>query len=405
MFAKIIFNLIPIIMFIALIGFTLKNNNSVLFFTGLIGIIFSLNFTFGQATSGYMEIPLGLTFFIFFYFLKDLFYNKHSVKHEIFIITSITSLTLLTKELGFLISLPYLFYFYFTRKNINTKKKFVISTIFISFIVLPFYVFQVIEYDIFNNNELFKLIFFNKEFHESVGHNEDFINFKTRILYALNYLPFYILIPFLILTFTNLKNIFYILLKLFTGIYIISWILIFSNEIRYLFPLIFILSMFGYEPLIYNLKNNKFSFLNIKNLMILCTIVFLFLTYKSPDKNTLVEKNINKKINKYEEMYNFDYEMYKYIQEVFNVEANKSKKLVTNFQLIRLASFSTDTKLISNTSFTNINSGEDFEKKKLYKFDFIVLHKNCKIFKPYKIKFKLNLLKETAKGSCFFKIL
>ena len=30
-------------------------------------------------------------------------------------------------------------------------------------------------------------------------------------------------------------------------------------------------------------------------------------------------------------MYNFDYEMYKYIQEVFNVEANKSKKLVTNF--------------------------------------------------------------------------
>ena len=130
-----------------------------------------------------------------------------------------------------------------------------------------------------------------------------------------------------------------------------------------MFPLIFILSMFGYEPLIYNLKNNKFSFLNIKNLMILCTIVFLFLTYKSPDKNTLVEKNINKKINKYEEMYNFDYEMYKYIQEVFNVEANKSKKLVTNFQLIRLASFSTDTKLISNTSFTNIVSSEDFEKK------------------------------------------
>ena len=159
MFAKIIFNLIPIIMFIALIGFTLKNNNSVLFFTGLIGIIFSLNFTFGQATSGYMEIPLGLTFFIFFYFLKDLFYNKHSVKHEIFIITSITSLTLLTKELGFLISLPYLFYFYFTRKNINTKKKFVISTLFISLIVLPFYVFQVVEYDIFKNNELFKLIF------------------------------------------------------------------------------------------------------------------------------------------------------------------------------------------------------------------------------------------------------
>ena len=65
MFAKIIFNLIPIIMFIALIGFTLKNNNSVLFFTGLIGIIFSLNLTFGQATSGYMEIPLGLTFSFF----------------------------------------------------------------------------------------------------------------------------------------------------------------------------------------------------------------------------------------------------------------------------------------------------------------------------------------------------
>ena len=97
--------------------------------------------------------------------------------------------------------------------------------------------------------------------------------------------------------------------------------------------------------------------------------------------------------------------MYKYIQDVYNIEDNKSKKLVTNFQLIRLASFSTDIQLISNTSFMNIVSEQDFEKKKLYKFDFIVLHKNCEIFKKFKIKFKLNLLKETAKGSCFFEIL
>ena len=405
MFTKIIFNLIPMIMLIALVGFTLKNNNSVLFFTGLIGIIFSLNFTFGQATSGYMEIPLGLAFFIFFFFLKDLLDNKYSAQHEIFILTSITSLTILTKELGFLVSLPYLLYFYFNRKNINIKKNFVISSLLISSIVLPFYIFQIVEYDIFNNNELFKLIFFDKEFHETAGHNENFINLKTRILYALNYLPIYILIPFLILTFTNLKSRFHILLKIFNSIYIISWILIFSNEIRYLFPLIFILSMFGYEPLIYNFKNNKFSFLNIKYLIILCSIVFLFLTYISPDKTTLVKKNINKKINEYEEMYNFDYEMYKYIQDVYNIEDNKSKKLVTNFQLIRLASFSTDIQLISNTSFMNIVSEQDFEKKKLYKFDFIVLHKNCEIFKKFKIKFKLNLLKETAKGSCFFEIL
>ena len=47
-------------MLIAVTSISINKKNLIYFISGSLGIIFSLKMTFGQATSGYMEIPLGL---------------------------------------------------------------------------------------------------------------------------------------------------------------------------------------------------------------------------------------------------------------------------------------------------------------------------------------------------------
>ena len=49
-------------MLIAVTSISLSKQNLSYFISGCLGIILSLKLTFGQATSGYMEIPLGFSF-------------------------------------------------------------------------------------------------------------------------------------------------------------------------------------------------------------------------------------------------------------------------------------------------------------------------------------------------------
>ena len=60
-------------MLISVTSISLSKQNLSYFISGCLGIILSLKLTFGQATSGYMEIPLGFSFLIlmaFFFRIK-----------------------------------------------------------------------------------------------------------------------------------------------------------------------------------------------------------------------------------------------------------------------------------------------------------------------------------------------
>ena len=219
-------------------------------------------------------------------------------------------------------------------------------------------------------------------------------------------MPFYIIIPFILLLFNKSKTRFYLALKVFVSIYIFLWIVLFSNEIRYLFPLILILSMFGYEQLVDFLIKANYKNLSKKTLYVFFILVIsLMITiYVAPKKSVLIKLNKEEKIKDYESRYDFDRETYYYILDLFEKDINKSKKLVTNFQLIRLTNFSENKKIILNTSFKQINNAKQLTD--LSKFNFLLLYKNCKNFKFHEIKEKLMLIRKfSSEKSCLYKVL
>tara|TARA_B110000027_G_scaffold30721_1_gene33869 strand:+ start:4844 stop:6649 length:1806 start_codon:yes stop_codon:yes gene_type:complete len=408
MFSKFIFNVIPLIMLITIVGFSLTNKNPIYLFTGLLGIIFSLSFTFDQATSGYMEIPLGLGFLIFLYFYKELSEKKHSLKHEVFILTMTTGLVILTKEMGLLIFVFILFYFYKNKNKIKSIKILTYTGLILLLLFCPFYIYQIFEYNLLKENAVVKLLFFDENFHNLAGHDKDFINFNTRIIRALYYMPFYIIIPFILLLFNKSKTRFYFALKVFVSVYIFSWIIFFSNEIRYLFPLILILSMFGYKQLIELLINKNFKIFDNKILYVLISLVLITLIYFLPIKNELIKLNKEEKIRNFKNFYDLDIEIYNFVSNYFEKKEYESK-ILTNFSEIRLISFEKDREILTNIKIQQLNEKKLVnifnDKYLIKKYDFLLLYKNCKNINTIDFKTKIKIIKVFSSGeSCFYKI-
>ena len=123
---------------------------------------------------------------------------------------------------------------------------------------MPFYIYQIIQHNILVDNDVFKLLFFDKEFHIAAGHDSNFLDLKGRIILATQKFPIYILLATLLCFINNKKDKIFILFTNFTLIYICLWFLIFSNEIRYLFPIIPIVCLIGYGRL-FDLTNTRYE--------------------------------------------------------------------------------------------------------------------------------------------------
>ena len=259
MFGKLIFNLIPIFMLIAVTSISINKQNLIYFISGSLGIIFSLKMTFGQATSGYMEMPLSLAFLIilvFFFELKNANYKKI---HKNFIILSIFLFALQTKELGWIVLILITSLFYNKEFNLDLKN-FIFLFICGFILFVPFYIYQLFEYNIFSENDVFKLLFFDEDFHISAGHDLKFLDLKGRIILATFKFPLYILFPIMLCFITLKKDKIFEFFIYFITIYVGLWFLIFSNEIRYLFPIILITCLIGYGNFLslINAKYEKF---------------------------------------------------------------------------------------------------------------------------------------------------
>ena len=256
-FGKIIFNFIPLLILFAITSISISKKNLVYFISGCLGIIFSLKMTFGQATSGYMEIPLGFSFLVLIVFFFELKNRNFKNLQKNFIILSTFIFAFQTKELGWIGLLLLLYLFYDKEFNLNFgnfKFLFLVG----SMVFLPFYIYQFFQYNILVDNDVFKLLFFDKEFHISAGHDLKFLDLKSRTVLAAQKFPIYILLPLILCFISEKRNKIFNIFTFFIILYIGLWFFIFSNEIRYLFPIIVIVCLIGYGNL-FNLINSKYE--------------------------------------------------------------------------------------------------------------------------------------------------
>ena len=257
MFGKIIFNLIPLFMLFAITSIAISKNNIVYFISGCLGIIFSLKMTFGQATSGYMEIPLSFSFLVVMVFFYEIRKSKFKNLQKNFVILSVFLFMFQTKELGWIGLILLLYLFYEKEFNFNLKN-FILLFLIGLIIFMPFYIYQIIQHNILVDNDVFKLLFFDKEFHIAAGHDLNFLDLKGRIILATQKFPIYILLATLLCLINKKKDKIFILFTNFTFIYICLWFLIFSNETRYLFPIIPIVCLIGFGRL-FDLTNTRYE--------------------------------------------------------------------------------------------------------------------------------------------------
>ena len=115
-------------------------------------------------------------------------------------------------------------------------------------IFFPYYIYNYFYDENFKTaiGDLWELITFDKQFHDRAGHDSKFVNLDTRLLYAYNKFPDFLILPTigLFLTKNKIQNIF---TYSFILPYLFFWFLIFSNEIRYLYPLYLLIILFGYN--------------------------------------------------------------------------------------------------------------------------------------------------------------
>ena len=159
-----------------------------------------------------------------------------------------------TKELGWAVLILFIFLFY--EKKFNLKFKNLKFLLFYGLILfLPFYIYQFYQYGIYIVDDLFKLLFFDEEFHNLADHDLRFLELNSRIILAFDKFPKYIFIALLLCLIFIKKDQIFDFFTYFIIIYISLWFTMFSNEIRYLFPIILIVCLIGYGNL-FNLINS-----------------------------------------------------------------------------------------------------------------------------------------------------
>ena len=127
------------------------------------------NNTFGQAFSGYLEVPMSLFFMIFIISLYE-FSNSNTDDNKKLVLVYISFLTtFLIKEWVWLNLLFIALYFLFSRKFFNKNIDFKLKIYFVLFtliLISPFYIFQISNYYLIDNIIfIFKQLTFDKDLH------------------------------------------------------------------------------------------------------------------------------------------------------------------------------------------------------------------------------------------------
>jgi hypothetical protein len=217
-FSKIIFILVPLYIFIGIIGLSISSKNILFLFSGIIGLNLILTNTYTLSTSGYLEIPQILGFLIFLTFIYEELQNKNNFnnKYLFYIFGLILLFNCLTKEQSWIIFFPALGYFIFFQKELqsyNIKVNQIIKlTLLFCIIFFPYYIYHYFYDENFKTaiRDLWELITFDKEFHDRAGHDSEFMNLDSRLLYAYNKFPDFLILPTigLFLTKNKMQNIF-----------------------------------------------------------------------------------------------------------------------------------------------------------------------------------------------------
>ena len=96
---------------------------------------------------------------------------------------------------------PTLGYFIFFQKELqsyNIKVNQIIKlTLLFCIIFFPYYIYNYFYDENFKTaiGDLWKLITFDKEFHDRAGHDSEFMNLDSRLLYAYNKFPDFLILP------------------------------------------------------------------------------------------------------------------------------------------------------------------------------------------------------------------
>lgn len=385
LFSKQLFNIISVYFLLFAIGLSLILQNTNVFLFSLVGIYYSYFGTFGQGNSGYMEIPLSFGFVALITFIYEIYCRNSYDKYSAILLSIFSSFVLLTKELGWIISINLLIYFYFIDKNFLKNKFFFKILILIIIIFVPFYIYSQIKYNLINlENPVFKLLLFDENTHLSAGHGSRYLSLGTRIIDGFNKIPEFILYPIIltILTYGFGDKISKFLLTPFIIFYFLIWLFLFSNEFRYLYPIIVVCYLqigINSKKILNIIINYKFR----KIVGIFITFVFLFFCLinliKKNDYETIIKKNEVKKImllkeNQAEIITNF-FELYEKDQIDFNI--------LTNIYLVYEIGFSKLKK--SKVEYLNFEPS----KENIKNFDILIIEKNCNLFLKYDFIIKL----------------
>ena len=360
------------------------------------------NNTFGQAFSGYLEVPMSLFFMIFIISLYE-FSNSNTDDNKKLVLVYISFLTtFLIKEWVWLNLLFIALYFLFSRKFFNKNIDFKLKIFFVLFnliLIYPFYIFQISNYYLIDNIIfIFKQLTFDKDLHTIAKSNPLVLDWNTRLIHAFNTFPSILITPCILVFIFNFKD---KILNLFILSYfaqIIFWFLFAANEFRYLYFQFFFFILFGYYnflnfliPIIYKFQS-KISFNQFLVFLFSAWILFISLYNKTLSKKEIEFKVFEKKVtlnfNK-----NLDKQINNFFYNYFLNKKNLQNKILSNYRYFYVKNipiFNDVFEYQKNINLKNLSQN---------KFSYFLIYKNCKAISYDNII----IIKLFNENTCFIK--
>ncbi len=400
--ALFIFSLFSI--YFVFVGLSLSIIKQNLLFTPI--SIFAANIlfnnTFGQAFSGYLEVPMSLFLMIFIISLYEFSNSNNDYKKNLILVYIAFLSSFLIKEWVWLNLLFIVLYFLFSKKFFHKIIDFKIKIYFVLItliLISPFYIFQISNHYLIDNIIfLFKQITFDRDLHISAGSNPLVLEANSRIIYAFKTFPSILIMPCILILIYNFKDKILNIFILSCFAQLIFWFLFAANEFRYLYFQFFFFIVFGY----YNL----FNFINSivykyqitislkKSLVSLFVVWILFISFYN---KTLSKKEIEFKVFEKKTTLNFDRNLDKQINNFFYnyflVEENLDKKILSNYRYFYIKNIPIFTDIFEYEK--NIN----LENLSKYDFKYFLIYKNCNSI----LDNKITIIKNFENNTCFLK--
>lgn len=395
-FTKPIFNIIFIYAVLAIIGITLSTTNLIIFYGGLLGIYYSLTGTFTLGNSGYMEIPLALCMLFLVVFFYEIQFKKIERNQIIFLFPVLLSAIFLTKEIGWIFGIAciqyVIFYKRLNKEKLNFSSVQIVKMLFIFLLIFtPYYIYAAYNHDIFNfKNPAIQLLTFDTSIHLAAGHGERYLNLSTRIIDGLTKVPQfmgYLSVPLLInaLFFISKDNVVKFVISPFVLVYFAIWLMLMSNEFRYLYPIIILVYLSAFVIIvdfIDLIKSNFFlKYKNLSKKIFFCFLIIFFVLIILTNKKIYSKNEILLRIDDKKIMYmnNKEQTITRKLRLVLKNEKIKSLKIITDIYLLKDLSFSfldgTNIKYFENLNLINLNDYQYYLSTKncvkFLNFDFI----------------------------------